>query len=245
CSPEIESTFSLWMLDSKRFGKWTGYEGPQTVLNSDILPPEVMLCVHGEPGVFNFAQVRRIAQTGRRVGVWAWYLASNEIYPSMYVCTGQSASHFGDLPVEAHETATWHSVDSNNHGLNLQNLFLAGQLMQDPTADVSQAIEEFITGALGAENVNPVREVLETIEAVRPLWPEKYGDDAIDLDRTRRAHELMKRVTVREGFEPSFPMVFSPCELAAELAAQTKVMVSFAEFCAAAGKLEQAPKNRR
>jgi hypothetical protein len=36
-NPSIGSIFSLWMLHSGTYGKWKGYQGPETILNSDIL----------------------------------------------------------------------------------------------------------------------------------------------------------------------------------------------------------------
>ena len=94
-----------------------------------------------------------------------------------------------------------------------------------------------------AENVGPVREALEAVEAVRPLWPEKYGEEAMDVARARRACDLMKKVKVEKGFKPGFPMVFSPEELVAELTAQAEAMATFAEFCDEAAKLPPIPKD--
>ncbi|HUU43901.1 MAG TPA: hypothetical protein VMX57_08975 [Planctomycetota bacterium] len=229
----IESTFSLWMLDSKRFGKWPGYEGPGTILDSGILPDDVMLCVHGEPGIFDYGQIRTITNAGRRAGVWAWYLANNEIYPSMFVCTARLKQHFAGLPADAHERITWHSVDSNNHTVNLHNLYVASRLMLDPSTDASAALRDFTAGAFGTENAGHAARALEIIETLRPLWCEKYGREPLDVALAREADARAREIVVADDFEPAFPMPITPRELADEIVAQTDAMRAFAEFTAA------------
>ena len=238
-NPEIESTFSLWMLDSPRFGIWPGYEGPKTVLDSGILPDDVMVCVHGEPDKLDFDQVREIVRAGRKAGVWGWYTADNEIYPSLHVRTSALKKHFSSLPGEAHEMLSWYSIDSNNHGLNLHNLYVAAELMRDPKADVERTVGEFITGAFGGENVERVRKLFSAIETIRPMWPNTYGDSPPDVKLAREAHSLARDITIPDGFQPAFPVTLSPRELADELLAQTEVIVEFAEFSAAAADVNK------
>ncbi|HUW56846.1 MAG TPA: hypothetical protein VMZ92_09435 [Planctomycetota bacterium] len=241
--PKIESSFSLWMLDSKRFGKWPGYEGPRTILDSGLLPDKVMLSVHGEPERFDYGQIRTITDAGRRSGVWAWYLANNEIYPSLFVCTGRLGDHFGGLPADAHERITWHTVDSNNHTVNLHNLYVAGRLCQDPSADAGEALRTFAAGALGAGNVERAVRVLDIIEELRPFWCETYGDKPVDVSLAREAASLAREISIADDFAPGFPMVLSPRELAAELLAQTEALAQFARFLdAAAGVRRRSQK---
>jgi len=227
---DVESSFSLWMLDSKRFGRWPGYEGPETILNAGILPDDVMLSVHGEPELFKYEQVRQITDASRRAGVWAWYLANNEIYPSLFTCTQRMKDHFAALPADAHERITWHTVDSNNHTLNLHNLYVAARLMQDPGTDATAALRAFCAGALGEGNADSAVRVLEIIEELRPLWCEKYGDTPIDVALAREAETLARGIAIDDGFAPAFPMVLSPTELADELVAQAEALAQFATF---------------
>lgn len=237
-NPTMQSTFSLWMLHHPRFSKWAGYEGPHTVLQSGILPPEVMIAVHSSPSDFNFDTVRQIAQAGRKVGVWCWYLANHEVTPSCYVRTSRLKDYFADLPEEAHELIEWHSLDANNHGLNIHNLFVAGRLMRDPHADAQAVLREFIAGAFGAENVDRVEKILLTIEKARNC-PGYRDDPQATPEQARDAHRLAREISIADTFSPAFPMVLSPRELAGELVAQTEAIAQFLEFRAGARDVEQ------
>lgn len=111
--------------------------------------------------------------------------------------------------------------------------------MQDPRADVEGALREFVAGALGEENVERGTEVLLAIQTLRPMWPQEYGDSPGDVELARRAHALACDVRIGDGFQPVFPMVLSPRELANELAAQTKVILEFTEFSVAAAAVQE------
>ena len=240
-SPTIQSTFSLWMLHNSRFNKWRGYKDVHTILDAGILPDDVMLCLDGNGGRFDLDEAEAIVKVGRKVGVWGWYLADNEIRPSMHVCTDVLSSALGKLPREAHNLIKWYSIDSNCHGLNMQNLYVAGKLMRNPEADARAALREFIAGAFGVENMARVEKVFRAIEKTRGYWSYKSISPA-KLSIAREAHKLALGITIPEGFEPAFPMVISPKELARELVAQTEVILEFMEFATAATKVEQMRK---
>jgi len=240
----IESSFSLWMLHSREYGKWEGYEGPQSVLESGILPHDVMIAVHSSPddgcssryGGFEINEVTEIAAAGRKVGVWAWYLADNEIAPSFIVRTKALHDYFSNVPADMYELIERHSLDSTSHGLNMHNLYVAGKLMRDPYADAQAVLREFIAGALGRENVENVQEVFFTIEALRKGF---MGVPEGTVDAARRAHDLARGVLIPKGFSPAFPMIISPEELAGELTAQTEAITEFLVFREASADLER------
>jgi hypothetical protein len=240
-NPNIQSTFSLWMLNSSRFSKWRGYKDVHTVLDAGILPADVMLCLGGNSGRIKLPDAKAISKAGRNVGVWGWYLADNEIRPSMHVRTNALGGAFGKLPPDAHNLIEWYSIDSNCHGLNMQNLYVAGKLMRNPKADARAALREFIVGAFGVENVAGVEKVFRAIESTRGFWSYKSTSPA-NLSIAREAHKLAMEITIPNGFKPAFPMVISSRQLAKELVAQTEVIVEFYEFNIAAVKVEQMRK---
>jgi len=148
-NPTIQSTFSLWMLHSSRFNKWRGYKNVHTILDSGILPDDVMLCMDGNGGRFDLNEARAISRAGRKVGIWGWYLADKETRPSMHVCTNRLGNAFRKLPADAHNLIEWYSMNSNSHRLNMGNLYVAGKLMRNPRADARAALRKFIAGAFG------------------------------------------------------------------------------------------------
>jgi hypothetical protein len=227
------------MLGSAEFGRWPGYEGPRTVLESGLLAPDVGVAAHGLPEDFRFDDVRAVAAAGRKAGVWSWYLVNNEIYPSCYANAGRLRTFFAGLPPEASSLIAWLSVDSNNHTLNLHSLYVAGALMRDPGADPRRLLREFAAGALGPANAEAVVGLLGIIEELRPSWPTTYGDAPLSVSRAREAQALARTIRVPDGFRPAFPLVIAPQDLARELVAQAEALTQFAEFCAAAAEVEE------
>jgi len=240
-NPKIQSTFSLWMLHNSRFNKWRGYKDVHTIIDSGILPADVMIAMDGAGGKFDLDEAGAIVKVGRKVGVWGWYLADLETRPSLHVRTSALGSAFRKLPPEAYNLIEWYSIDSNAHGLNMQNLYVAGKLMRNPKADARAALREFIAGAFGVENVARVEKVFRAIEGTRGYWSYNILSPA-NLPVAREAHKLALEITIPKGFKPAFPMVISPRQLAKELVAQTEAIVELYEFHIAVDKLKQMRK---
>ncbi len=240
-NPNIQSTFSLWNLHRSYCMRWRGYKGVRTILDSGILPADVMICMGGNGGRIKLDDAKAVSKTGRKASVWGWYLTDNEIYPSMHVRTNVLGRALGKLPPEAHKLIEWYSIDSNSHGLNMQNLYVAGKLMRNPKADARAALREFIVGAFGVEKVARVEKVFRAIEETRGFRGYRSTSPA-KLPVAREAHKLALEITIPEGFKPAFPMVISPKELAGELVAQTEAIVELYEFNIAADKVKQMRK---
>ncbi|GEM_PF-3182434 len=238
-NPRIESSFSLWMLTSPTFGKWPGYKGVETIARGGILPDDVVLCVHAEHRVFDEKDVRDIVASGRRAGMWTWYCVNNEIMPSMFGRTRALKEFFAALPADAPELFAWQSIDNNNHILNMDSLYVCAQLMLDRQADPVAAQRQFLIGALGENNADDAQFALQTIEALRPMWPQKYGDEALDASRAHKAGAAAHRIRVAPDFAPAFPMPISPDEYAQEIVVQTHALREFADFSVAAAEVER------
>ncbi len=239
-NPKIDSTFSLWMLADPKFGKWDGYKSVESVAKGGILPDDVMLSVHAEHTVFNEKEVREIVACGRRAGMWSWYLANNEIMPSMFGRTAALKEFFDSLPADAPDLFAWQSIDNNNHVVNMDSLYVAAKLMLDRRTDPKAAQREFFEGALGTGNAANAQFALQAIETLRPMWPQKYGDAPLDVDLARKAEAAVRKMKIAKGFRPAFPMPISPGEYAEEIVRQTEALREFAEFSVAAARAKSA-----
>ena len=240
-NPDVESSFSLWMLQSGTHGVWPGYEGPQTVLDSGVLDADVTVAVgsspaHVPPGAFDPEHVRMITQSGRRAGVWCWYLADNEMSPSMYVRTTLLKDYFSSIPTDVFDSLEWHTVEGNTPTLNLHNLYVAGKLMQNPQADAPAALREYIAGAFGEENVGAVEEILCALERIRSGYA---GVPACDAETVHMLRDRAGAISIHDKFEPAFPLPFTPRELAGEVRAQVEAIAALMEFEAAADEVER------
>jgi hypothetical protein len=171
--------------------------------------------------------------------MWTWYLCNNEIIPSMYSRTKALKEFYDALPADAHDLIAWQSIDNNNHVLNLHTLYVCAKLMLDRSADPHAAQREFLAGALGRENAAHAEVALDAIEAIRPMWGYKYGDEPLDVDLARKAEAAARKVKVAKGFKPAWPMPIAPAEYAEEIVVQTEAMREFAEFSVAAAEAEK------
>jgi hypothetical protein len=237
-NPNIQSTFSLWRLHDSKQMNWSGYKDVHTILDAGILPDDVMIALDGLSGKIDIGAAEAIAKAGRKVGVWGWYLADMETRPSLNLSANRLGEAFGKLPPKMHDLIDWYSVDATTHTLNMQNLYIAGRLMRDPTVGAQTAQREFIVGAFGAQNVGTVEKVFRGIRSTRGIWGHGTLSPA-NLPVAREAHKLALEITIPEGFEPAFPMVISPRQLAKELVAQTEAIVEIYEFHIAVDKVKQ------
>ena len=247
-NPTINSSFSLWCIDNA----WPGYKDVHTVVDAGILPAEVMVAVGTDysmdriPG--KLREVQEIATAGRKVGVWGWYLADHEMLPSLWVRTASLKDYFSKFVGQTYEQTEWHTIDSCVPPLNMHNLYVAAKLMRDPQADADAALGEFLAGAFGPPNVAALKRVFDVIHNTRGEqinWTRggTYGKDSVpDVTVVQEVHQAVVQISIPEDFRPAFPMVISPQEFLAELAAQTEVMVEFLEFSAAAAQVEEMKK---
>ncbi len=240
-NPNIQSSFSLWRLHDSGHVGWRGYKDVHTVLDAGILSDDVMIALDGLSGKFDSDAAEAIAKAGRKVGVWGWYLADMETRPAMNMSANRLGNAFGKLPPKMHDLIDWYSIDSNTHGLNMHNLYVAGRLMRNPKVGAQTALREFIVGAFGTQNVGTVEKVFRGIANTRGIWGHGTLSPA-NLPVAREAHELALKITIPEGFKPAFPMVISPRQLTKELVAQTESIVELYEFHIAVDKVKQMRK---
>ena len=254
-NPEIESTFSLWMLHSRRFCKWAGYKDENTILRAGILPSEVMLALHGR---FNKKQAKNIKAKGRGVGVWAWYLADQEVRPSLHVHHKQLGKYFSELPRDAGKLLDWHSLESNCHKINIWNLYVGAQLMLNPYQSAEGLLRDFVEKVFGKKCVDEVLGAFEAIAATRCIKdydfrapdaleggdpvallysiPPQFDHPKDDIELLEEAQKNLESVHIDPERQPPFPLIITPLEIVDELKIHLETLRDFAQFRMAVAK---------
>jgi hypothetical protein len=249
----IRSTYSLWLMHHREFGaRWRGYDSVKSILYAGVLDEDVGLA---QGGRFNLEEARAIARSGRTVGVWGWYLADDEIVPSIHVHTGFLGEYFNALPREASTLLSWHSVDSNCHGLNVPGLYVAAQLMMDPRRHAEAVLREFCgrafgkaadgfaKGLLAVAHTRCHSDYLRLVKFLTGL-PHKGSPDEEEnpeqhLEIVRSARKVVDVLEVDHSFKPDFPLIIDAKTFLEELRVHLRVIEQYARFRIALAEAEK------
>ena len=281
--PEIRGAFSVWYLgtaDEWCEGRWHGYAGPVPLAAHRSLDPQTDIVVGSEhrmavgidPGRrmsaaeaaeiirtcagsrVSAADMDAIRQTGRQMAIWGWYTADMEIEPALHVRTNILQDYFRNLPPQTHTGVAWHSLDDNCVGLNMQNLYVAGQLMQNLALDAQHLLDEFAEGFVGKSNAKPFAAALRAIEQTRTRsrcfdysgagldpadrapaeqrattqLPPHWLNDSTTL--VAAALDGLTTVRLGTGFKPAWPVTLAPGEYLGELEAHLKSIQQMLAF---------------
>jgi len=249
-NPDIESTFSLWSMHMPEFGgKWPGYKSVETVLKAGILPAEVGVAMHGR---FRLKEARAIVASGRRAGVWAWYLADDEVMPSLHVHTKVMGEYFNALPAEASRLLDWHSLDSNCHLLNVPGLYVGAQLLVDPSRNADGLLREFCGRAFGKAGdgfatglsaVARTRCQSDYMRLARLLVgltfrgaPDEHEQPETHLRIVRAARKVVDRLKVDKSYRSDLPLVIDAARFLKELRIHLRAIEQYAAFRSAFAK---------
>lgn len=252
----IRSTFSLWLMHHKEFGgRWRGYDSVESLLKAGILDEDAGLA---QSGRFHLDEARRVVRDGRALGVWGWYLADDEIRPSIHVHTGILGGYFNSLPEEASSLVSWHSVDSNCHGLNVPSLYVAAQLMIDPRRDAEGLLREFCRRAFGraadafAEGLLAVahtrcesdyQRLIKFLSGVPHRGTADYEEHPAEhLRIVSAARRVVDTLQVDPSFRGDLPLIIDAATFLGELKAHLRVIEQYARFRVA---LAEAKKKGR
>lgn len=190
-NPNLDGYFSTWAMLWPGWPHWRGYEGVRSVAQSRTLDRNSGIALEshnidsdglvlGSGARLNTADVDTITKSGRKVGVWCWYTADIEIQPSLHVHTALLERYFRGLQQEARNGLDWHTLDDTSFGLNMHNLFVAGRLMQDPSLDSRQLLNEFVTGLVGDRAAGAVVAGLDALEQAR-CRSLRYGAEIAEI----------------------------------------------------------------
>jgi hypothetical protein len=245
-NPDIKSFFSLWCFhptvvsirQERRFWsymwQWKDTRVVEDVLDSDILPSNVGICV-GDPNGFNSDYCRAIINTGRTLGIWTWYLGDNEERQGIHIHWKQVAEYFRNQSEEDYgKQINWHQLEANRHGdWNSINMAVGGAMMIDPQGDAKHYAREFCASIVGDNNANIILDVLNVIGQTRCLYHRNLGglrfhdhegwgsvNPEEDIIKINKALESLDKVTLENNFIPKMPymeMIFDPRTMLADL----------------------------
>jgi len=249
-NPDIASTFSLWAMHMPDFGgKWPGYESVDTVLKAGILPADVGVAMHGR---FRLSEARAIVATRRRAGVWAWYLADDEVMPSMHVHTKVMGEYFNSLPAEASRLVSWHTVDSNCHLLNVPGLYVGAQLLIDPSRNADSLLREFCDRAFGKAGEGFAAGLLaiartrcqsDYMRLARLLVgltfrgaPDEHEQPEKHLRIVAAARKVVDRLKIDKSHKSDLPLIIEPAQFLKELRIHLRAIQEYAAFRSAFAK---------
>jgi len=272
-NPKIRGALSTWFMSGlESLHRYPGYEGPGRLAahpkldrNTDIV---IGLMNYGADGVnmdpsgeLKAADLEAIAATDRQAGAWGWYTADNEIQPALHVRTDVLQNYFRSLPPQTRTKLAWHSLDDNFQGLNMQNLYVAGKLMQDPSLDARKLLDEFVTGFVGKSNAPAVAAALRAVEqartrsrlyqamaadAVAPQGAEAPAQQFLPanwLDETTTAVDTALRglqtVKLAPGFTPAWPVTMEPVDYLDELKAHLEAIRQMLAFLRGVREVER------
>jgi hypothetical protein len=255
-NPKIRGAINTWWMQPDR---WPGYEGPEK------------LAAHPKLDKATDITGWRGSKYGRRGAVWAWYTADNEIQPALWVRMSVLEETFPhnlspkqrrELAPQWTEGLAWYSIDDTCHGLNMQNLYVAGKLMQDPTLDAQKLLDEFVRGFVGKANAPAVAAALRAVERARTLSKSYTAREVMDaveppiggqtsgatpattwLDNTAvivdSAIAGMKTVKIAPNFKTAWPVTLEPAEYIVELNAHLEAIRQMLVFQKAVRDVEK------
>jgi hypothetical protein len=269
-NPRIDGYFSNWMLypGNKSYGNgWPGYDGVKSVVGDPAFDRASGLAIginnYGSDGVhvnragkLNPADLKAVTDAGRRAAVWAWYTTDIEIQPSLHVHTKLLQNYFRGLPPETRDAVAWHTVEDCSSGLNMHNLYVACQLMQDPTLDAQALLRDYAEGFFGKAAAPALVRALEAVEHARcrslryrlkvsdpneALHKEELSTDKLPADwadrglaLTAASLEELQGLTLPDGHQAAWPVTLSPQEFLPELVAHLKAIRQMLTFLKAA-----------
>jgi hypothetical protein len=242
-NPALRSIFSLWMLHHAHYGRWSGYEGPETIIKDDILPKEVSLAMHAR---INPRGARLIKKSGRRCGPWVWYMADNEIFPGLHVHTGWLEEYFQSLPHDIGEAVEFHGVEMNCHQLNYPSVYVAARKLWDPYEPANQILSDFCHLAFGPHVGETMLQGYRAIAHTRCVSDYGHRDVILgrksDIGKTyignpkeegeeaQSAVEALGNTEVDENWIPRLPLPTSPKQMMMDLKIHLQEIMHFIRF---------------
>ena len=210
-NPKVRATISAWSYG----GFWTSKH------DESFAPLEIGIALDRW---YNSASADVVLKSGRRLGIWGWYLGDLECAGGDWLHTRVLDKYFSSLPAEAGNQLDWISIEKCYHGgLSRINQFVAGQKMWTPKKPLGEIMLDYC-GAMYGERFAPVMcDAFECAEAVQEQvteghcipesdhFPEMWNNAeyARRLDRTLTA---LKTVKLPQGWKSNLPDVGSAAD---------------------------------
>jgi hypothetical protein len=202
-NPKIQVTIDTWY--NRTF--WKGDPKARTFLDETFCPRDIGIALSGW---YNAAQADLVKKSGRRLGIWGWYLSDWEMTCGSHLWRyPRLVAAFDRLPEEASEKVDWMSVEKCWHALPSDvNLYIAGRKMWEPRRPLDEILTDYLRSVYGEAHVKAVRFVYDTVAGGR-IQPAlkvvvKRKADAL------KALGLLESVKLPTWWRPNFPTMDTP-----------------------------------
>ena len=255
-NPALTISFSLWYMQPTA---WAGYQGPDTVLDSGILPKGVQIAL---PGARVDADlVDKIVAKGYEPALWAWYYFDMETVAGFHY-HGRIMDHdFHLMSPDAARKLAWHTADVVHHRINLPTIYVGAQKLWNPVTPSGDLLREF-TAAVYGDSGSSVALALEALGDVRcgvRVWGEDKtpffsdvnaqnascnmgagsDDPKADLLKLERALQALDQARF-PLHKSRFPLVIEPAELVTELRQHLRLAAAYAQLRLAVNEIKKA-----
>ena len=161
-NPAVKVTIDTW--NNKTF--WEGDKRMKTLLDETFSPKEVGIALPGyghSEARCDPAQVDAVAKSGRRLGIWGWYLCDEEM------AFGTTLHKLQTIPTQLRGLLTtagkgldWISVERSWHALPSDiNLYVAGQELWAPQRSLDEHVLSYCRAVYGPDLAEKVATVYQ------------------------------------------------------------------------------------
>ena len=243
-NPDIKSAFSIWGLGWENQVQWKGYENPEQIIRSEILPEDVIIATGRQVKSYadhskmeyNAEIIDEIVKSGRKAAVWGWYFTDNEVKPSLHVHVHSLERYFKEIPADHRDKLEYHSAEVNYYALpNMAVHYVCAQLMINPKASADELMLDFCSKVYGRENAEAVKRAFDVIEEIRCPTDRAFTwhyrtvgseNPKRDLEKIETALKNLEEVEVNENNVLPFPLLSSRKEMLRELLTHLRVLKS-------------------
>ena len=114
---------------------------------------------------YNKERAEQIQNSGRKVGIWGWYLSDFEMTYGSNIYTKTLDKYYTDLPEEASVQVDWISSELCFHGLPSRiNMYVVGRKMWNPKTPLENILYDYCKAMYGEPNADNMKFIYETVE---------------------------------------------------------------------------------
>jgi len=161
-----------------------------------------------------------IKKTGRRLGIWCWYMCDFEMVYASHIYTRTLDRYYSALPPEAGQQTEWLSIAKCFHGLPSDiNLYVGGQKMWTPKRSLKEIVRDYCSALYGPENAAVMQRAYETVEegqydhrygmVKKDRYPTVHGTPAYTA-RAKAVLVELEKVKLPAGWKPNFTTTVPP-----------------------------------
>ncbi|MDM8339112.1 hypothetical protein [Mediterranea massiliensis] len=226
-NPNCRATVSTWYNHSFWNEEQAKNEGAKQMLDETFSPKEIGIALHrwwddqGTSEGKNPARGELVLKSGRRLGIWGWYLCDYEMTPGEHLKTRVLDKYFSSLPSDVSDKVDWLSVEKCFHGGESRiNQYVSGQKMWNPYRPLREIMMDYCRAVYGPLYAEIMCDAYECAEAMQvqyvrgnipksDLFPSVEGN----IDFSNRVQEVLlelKKIQIPEDWQPNIPDIGDP-----------------------------------